>query len=110
MLSLPSIVAAAQAAGVNDKTARRWLKLPHFQAAYKAAQKALFDEALSALLSGVDTAINTLKRNMTSEDVPPSTQVRAAQIWLEQAISLHKMSDLEQKIAELELFMKETRP
>ncbi len=96
------IKAAARNIGIGEKTAHRWLKLPHFLTAYKSAQQSLFDDNLSELRSGVSTAISTLKRNMTGEEVPPSTQVRAAQIWLDSAIELHKMSELEARLMEIE--------
>lgn len=107
LLTPLSITAAARAAGIGEATARRWLKLPHFQAAYQAAQKQLFNQALTGLMQKVDRAIETLDRNMTGEDVPASTQVRAAQIVLEQAIAVHKMGELEEKYRELEQLVKQ---
>src|SRR5947209_8587978 len=89
LVSGVAIVTAAKNTGVAEKTAHRWLKLPHFQEAYKAAQKQLFDQALTTLMLEVDKAIDALKRNMDGELVPPAVQVRAAQIWLEQAVNMH---------------------
>jgi phage terminase small subunit len=106
LLTPLSITAAALAAGVSEKTARRWLKLPHFQQAYKAAQKQLFNQALTTLMSKVDKAIDTLDRNMDGELVPASTQVRAAQIWLEMSVNMYKTQEIEEKIAELERIVK----
>lgn len=102
-----NITAAAKAAGIGDKTARRWLKLPHFQRAYKDAQRSLFDQALTGLMLKVDKAIATLDRNMT--EASPYTQVSAAKIVLEQAIAVHKMSELEQKVAQLEELLRVQR-
>jgi len=102
LLTPLSITASAKVAGISEPTARRWLKLPHFQAAYKKAQKALFDQALTGLMLKVDKAIETLDRNMSGEDTPASTQVRAAQIVLEQAITVYKTAELEEKLKELE--------
>lgn len=107
LLAGHNITLAAKVSGVADKTARRWLKLPHFQTAYKAAQHSLFDQALSGLLLKVEEAIETISRNMTGEEVPASVQVRAAQIILEQAITIYKASELEAKIAELEELLKQ---
>ncbi len=36
------------------------------------------------------------------EDVSPSVQVRAAQIWLEQAIVVHKASEVDLRLEALE--------
>lgn len=104
-----NITIAAKVAGIGDKTARRWLKLPHFQQAYKAAQKQVFETALAALLLKVEKAVDTLDRNMDSELTPAATQVRAAQIVIEQATNIHKMNELEQKIAELEKLVTQPR-
>lgn len=102
LLAGHNITLAAKVSGVADKTARRWLKLPHFKAAYKAAQKQVFDQALQGLMFKVEKAIHTLDRSMDSEDAPPGVQVRAAQLILEQAINVHKAEELEQRVIHLE--------
>jgi phage terminase small subunit len=102
LLSNKTAQAAARIAGVSEKTAQRWLKLPHVRQAYQEAQKRVFEQALTGLLNHVDTAIGTLARNMTNKRTPPSTQVRAAQIVLEQSLTLYKMNEMEARIAELE--------
>lgn len=101
LLAGHNITVAAKVSSIGDKTARRWLKQEAFQAAYKSAQKALFNQALTGLMLKVDKAIETLERNMRSEEAPASTQVRAAQIILEQAVSSFRMSELEQRVEEL---------
>lgn len=106
LLATSNITVAARTAGVPDKTARRWVKLPAFQEAYRAAQRELFNDALQGLRAHVDTAIQTLVRHMSAEETPPGAQIRAAQIYLEQAIQVHKMSELEEKYAELEQLVK----
>ncbi len=102
LLAGAQLTVAASSSHISYRTAQRWWKLPHVQAAYKAAQRQLFDQALTGLMQKVDKAIETLDRNMTGEEVSASTQVRAAQIVLEQAIAVHKMSELEARLAELE--------
>jgi len=101
LLDGQSIVAAAKAVGITQQTAHRWRKEPAFQAAYQAEQQKLFTERLTALRLGVCKALATLARNM-GEDVSPSVQVRAAQIWLEQAIVVHKASEVDLRLEALE--------
>lgn len=101
-----NIATAAKSVGIADKTARRWLKLPHFQRAYRKAQSDLFTEALQGLQDKIEKAITTLDRNMDGELTPPATQVRAAQIVIEQAIAVGKVLDLEQRLIELEELLK----
>jgi len=106
-LACSNITVAAKTAGIADKTARRLVKLPAFQAALKEAQRDLFNNALQGLREHVDTAIKTLVRHMSAEETPPGNQIRAAQIYLEQAIQVHKMGELEEKYNELEQLVKQ---
>lgn len=98
MLTLPTITAAALAAGVTDHTARGWMKQPHIQQAYKDARKQAFDAALGVLRDVVEEAIKTLKTMMCNEEAPHGVRVRSAQILLEQAISVHKLSEMQAEI------------
>lgn len=104
-----NITIAAKVAGIGDKTARRWLKLPHFQQAYKAAQKQVFETALAALLLKVEKAVDTLDRNMDSVEAPAAAQIRAAQIVLEQANNVHKMREMEERLGALENLVTQPR-
>lgn len=105
-LACSNITVAAKTAGMADKTARRLIKTEAFQEAYNQAKSNLFSQALDGLRDHVDKAIETLVRHMDAEDTPAGTQLRAAQIYLEQAINIHKMSELEEKYAELEQFVR----
>jgi len=107
LLTQPSIAAAAREIDLPDKTARRWLKLDHFQQAYQQAKQDRFTNALDMLQSGIGTAMETLHKHMTSDETPPAVQLRAAQLWLEQAIKSHEMNEMEQKIAALEEIVQE---
>lgn len=100
LLEYQHISEAAEAAGVPDHTARRWMKHPEFKAALEAAQQELFDAALTRLKTRTNVAIDTLLRHMEAEDTPAGVQVQAAQIWLRQAIEQHKTRDLERKLDE----------
>jgi len=105
LLAGVNIATAAKQAGVSDKTARRWLKLPAFKHAYRTAQHDLFRESLQALQGKIEKAIDTLDRHMDADETPASSQIRAAQIVLDQALAIDKMSELEtieEKLAMLE--------
>jgi DNA-binding transcriptional MerR regulator len=97
-----SIVDAAKIAGCAEKTAHAWLKLAQVQHAYRAAQQSMFEDAMRLLATDVNEARKTLRSVMTDIATPAATRVRAAQIIIEQSINLQKLSELEQKIAELE--------
>jgi phage terminase small subunit len=106
-LACSNITVAARTCGMAEKTARRLVKQSDFQEAYRAAKRELFNQALDGLREHVDKAINTLVRHMSAEETPAGAQIRAAQIYLEQAINVHKMSELEEKYAELERLVKD---
>lgn len=105
-LACSNITVAARTSGMADKTARRLVKNEAFQVAYDQARRELFNQALDGLREHVDKAIKTLARHMDAEETPASSQIRAAQIYLEQAIQVHKMSELEAKYNELEQLVK----
>ncbi len=101
-----SIVDAAAACNINESTAHRWLKEDAFQNAYQAARRAAFDETLLALMSGTATALKTLLEAMKNGE-GYAVRIRAAAIWLEHAIAIHKVSEIEEQIAELRAIVKE---
>ena len=107
LLTGNAIIVAAKAVGIAEKTAYNWFKLPHFQAAYKAAKSAAYDEALEGLRDCTKEAIDTLKLNLKAND--PAVQVRAAHILLTQGMQVHKMEQLETRIQELEESLKASR-
>jgi hypothetical protein len=110
MLTGKSVEQAAREGNVAERTAYRWVKEPAFKEALIAGQKQVFETALRALLLKVQKAINTLDRCMDDGLTnPTSVQVRAAQITLEQALTVHKNAELEERIAELEKLVRQPR-
>jgi uncharacterized protein (UPF0147 family) len=110
LLAGQTIMTAAAVAGCNETTAHAWLKLPHVRAAYQEAQRQIFDDAVNQLMLSTADARATLDTIMKDPEVPPAVRVRAGQILLEKSIELHKMSDLERKVATLEQLLKEKNP
>src|SRR5262245_17197290 len=85
LLAEPTIGQAAKAAGISDKTLRRWLKEPAFSAEYRAARRQAVDHALTILRQMAGEAVETLRRNL-GPSVPESVQVRAALAILDLAL------------------------
>jgi phage terminase small subunit len=96
-----SIVVAAKVAGISERTAHNWMKLPHIQEAYKEAKSSVFDEALEGLRDHTKGAIDTIKSIMDSAEVDPAVRLRASHIILTQGIQVHKIEQLAEEIAEL---------
>ena len=99
LVATGSTIEAATAAGVTDRSVRRWLNSDDFRAAYRAASRTAAGQALSRLLSAQDRAVETLVRGLTAESA--ATQVRAARALLE--IGTRALDDdLDQRLDELE--------
>lgn len=97
---------ACKQAGCSHDAAESWMRKAAVRDAYHIMRQQFLDESLAMLISFSGSAIRTLVRNMR-EDNPPQTQVRAAQILLEQSVNVHKMSLLEHEIEELRTILAE---
>jgi hypothetical protein len=75
--------------------------LPHIQIAYADAKHRIFDETINNLMLDTKKARAVLVAIMEDSEAPHGARVRAAQIVLEQSITIHKMNELEQEIAKL---------
>jgi hypothetical protein len=105
LLSTPSIPAAAKVVGIGEATLWRWLQLPDFQAAYRAARRQVVERAVSELQAACGEAVETLKRNLHCEN--PGVEIRAAQIILEQAVKGVELIDLQERVERLESLLAE---
>jgi phage terminase small subunit len=102
LLAGANLTVAATTAGINRSTAARWQKLDIVSDALKSGQQALFEAALDELLRYVPRALETLRKHMEAEVEPTAaTQLHAARALLEQAITIHKMGELAEQLAEL---------
>jgi hypothetical protein len=106
LLSTRTIGEAAKTCGVNDATMWRWLQLPDFAAAYRAARRQVVERAVSELQAACGEAVETLKRNLHCENA--AVEIRAAQIILEQAIKGVELMDLQERIERLEELLTDT--
>lgn len=109
LLSQPSLAHAAQAAGIGERTLRRWLKDPAFQMALQEAKQALVSQALARLQAGLNEAVSVLRVAMLRADVPWPSRIQAARIWLEAAVYGTELEDMAGKVQELLLWRQEQR-
>jgi hypothetical protein len=93
---------AARAAGVSTTTLIRWQKLPEFDAAYRAAKRAAFGQAVARLQQGASAAATTLLKTMIEPNTPASVRVRAAECVLNHAMKAIEIEDIEACVSELE--------
>ena len=102
LLSQRNIEDAARVAGIGARTLLRWLKVPEFDAAYRAARRAAFSQSVARLQQASSAAVSTLLKIMIDASSPPSTRVRAADCVLGHAGKAIQIEDLELRLSELE--------
>ncbi len=108
LMTTATVRAAATEAHVAETTARRWLKLPAFQVAYRDARRQAVEQGTAALQVATSHAVSALLRNL-KDSVPPAVQVRAALGVLEHAAKAIEMSDLLARIEALEAALETAR-
>ncbi len=105
LLSTSVMKDAAAQVGISDVTLWRWLQLPEFEAAYRAARRQVVERAITELQAATGEAVETLKRNLHCEQA--SVEIRAAQIILEQAVKGVELIDLQERVERLESLLDE---
>jgi transposase-like protein len=96
-----SIRAAAKEIGIGERTARRWVATDRFRKALRAAEQAAVEDTVRRLTASGDLAVSTLQR-LCSPDNPATVSRAAAADLLSIAPRLRAMSDLEERLRELE--------
>ena len=102
LLTARSAEEAAQTVGISPATLRRWQKEPEFEAAYRAAKRAAFDQAIARLHHFSSAAVSTLGKVMLDPATPPATKVRAADSILAHTAKAIELEDVEARLAALE--------
>jgi hypothetical protein len=102
LLTHRSIEDAAKAVGIGTQTLLRWLKIPEFDAAYRAARRAAYAQATARLQQATSAAVSTLLKIMVDPNAPASTRVRAADSVLDHGKQAIETEDVEVRVAALE--------
>jgi hypothetical protein len=95
-----SMIATAQACGINVRTLRRWMETPEFKQEYSLARREHFDMVANRLTAYADEAANTLLDLMRNGD--PMMQLRAAKTIIQIAQKSAEIAQCTQTIAELQ--------
>jgi hypothetical protein len=105
LVSYPTVMDAARACGLTDRTLRRYLEDPTFKEALRATRRQMVLQTIGALQSAGSEAVSTLRSVMTDSDATASAKVTAARIVLEQSLVGLEMNDLIERLSELEASM-----
>ena len=93
---------AARAVGIGPATLLRWLQIPEFQAAFRAAKWAVYSQSIGRLHQMSTAAVSTLGKVMVDPSTPAATKVRAADSILNHTVKAIETENLEARLSELE--------
>lgn len=108
LLNSRTMRAAAQSAGVNYSTLRRWIvDDAEFRKAYTAELSALVENAANQARQGMTEAVDVLREIINDEDAPQSNRLAAAKVLIESGSRLIEMQSFDSRITELERLMED---
>src|SRR5262245_47727551 len=102
LLSEPTLPTAAGAAGVGERTLRRWLQQPEFAGAYRDARRAALDAATARLQWAGAEAVETLREVAADKSAKASARVAAARAILEIAFRAQEAVELAERFEQIE--------
>jgi hypothetical protein len=102
LLTQPNQQAAAAAAGVTDRTLRRWMDDPLFQASLNTAQLAILQDAVRMLLVDLEKSLTTIRDLRDNPNESSGVRLRAAQSLLAVLMDWRTTLSFEERIATLE--------
>jgi hypothetical protein len=107
LLDCGEIKKAAEIAEVGEVTLWRWLQLSDFQSRYRAARRQLVETAIAQLQSDCTTAARVLREVAEDREAPASSRVAAARAIIEQSVSAVQLTDLQERLEEVERLLHE---
>ncbi len=102
LLTRPNIEDAARVAGLGEKTLRRWMREPHFNAQYLRARREGAIQAVARMQQATGAAGTVALKLMTDPNVPAAVRLRAAEFVFDRAIKGIELEDIEARVAALE--------
>lgn len=102
LMSSPTIETAAERVGLNERTLRRWLDREHFRRALRREQRAVMTSVTSQLQRLASKAVGALEGVLDDGEAPHASKVTAARAVLEMAREDIQLSELSERIEELE--------
>ena len=106
LLTSGTVEAAAAKAGLTDRTLHRYLSAPAFRRAYLLARRQALEQATGALQQASYAAVATLIKNLKCGS--PSSEIRAAQVILEQSAKGVEMLEFEDRLTAIEQSLEAT--
>ncbi|MEC9374063.1 MAG: hypothetical protein VYC34_09470 [Planctomycetota bacterium] len=102
LLNEPTIMRAAKAINMCDRTIYRWLDDPAFCRAYRKARRQSFAQAIALTQKFAAAAVHTLAKVMADDSAPHTARVSAATALLKFSRESIELDDLAERIEALE--------
>jgi hypothetical protein len=110
LLATPTIKAAAEVAGVPERTAHRWLREPDFGYTVAVARRHVLAQACTRLVATCGTATDVLRDVACDTSAPAAARVTAARTILELARGLVDVDHIDDRLAALEAAVSRQAP
>lgn len=102
LLTAPTKKAAAEAAGISDRTLREYLQQEDFQEAYRAALSDLVDDATQKAKAALAPALAVLDGIANDPEAADTSRIAASRGVLEYGLRLIETTDVIKRLEALE--------
>jgi len=102
LLNEPTVLKAAQASGVGERTLHRWIREPEFKRAYREALRESFSQTVALLHRYGPLAVATLAGVTQAQDAPHSAKVAASSAMLKHGRESIELDDLAERVEAVE--------
>lgn len=107
-LNHPTVRAAAEAAGVAERTIYRWFEEPAFAEAYRKARRRAFAQAIALTNKYAPLAVQNLAKIANDPGAPHAARVSASSAILKFSRESIELDDLAERVAQLEAAARNT--
>jgi hypothetical protein len=102
LLTQPNIDTAARSEGISPNTLLNWMKVPEFDAAYRAARRSVYSQSIARLQQAMPLAVQTMVKVLIDPATPASVKIRAAEIIANHSHKGIEIEDVEARVTVLE--------
>ncbi len=102
LLSAPTLKLAADAAGLSERTLRRYLAKPRFLAVYETASRGALGAAMQRLHEGMGVAVETFFEIAADKDEKTADRIRAMSLIADLGLRGREFHSFPARLAQLE--------
>ncbi len=102
LLSEPTVLRAAQASGIGERTLHTWIRSEPFTSEYRNARREMVAHATIRLAVGAEKAVMVLEAVMYDKSTPAAVRVSAAKVYLDYVYKSVELEDITARLDALE--------